>query len=207
MLKKIMLWILSVLTVLSLVFIPAAGAWNLWGLIMALVILIPAAVLFISTFMKTRVISGVISLLGMVFMTVYLTAAGLMEGPGYLFDPTAGSPAAGVWTALALFALAFIICIVRRKRKKKKAEGDRYCPQCGEKLSGSAAFCRRCGCRLDPPGGENGGKKDGGGPGWPRGVAAILCLIVILTGMFGTAVSSGLIDIPFLTELGKVSDA
>lgn len=207
MLKKIMLRILSVLTVLSLVFIPAAGAWNLWGLIMALVILIPAAVLFISTFMKTRVISGVISLLGMVFMTVYLTAAGLMEGPGYLFDPTAGSPAAGVWTALALFALAFIICIVRRKRKKKKAEGDRYCPQCGEKLSGSAAFCRRCGCRLDPPGGENGGKKDGGGPGWPRGVAAILCLIVILTGMFGTAVSSGLIDVPFLTELGKVSDA
>ena len=31
MLKKIMLRILSVLTVLSLVFIPAAGAWNLWG--------------------------------------------------------------------------------------------------------------------------------------------------------------------------------
>ena len=85
-----------------------------------------------------------------------------MEGPGYLFDPTAGSPAAGVWTALALFALAFIICIVRRKRKKKKAEGDRYCPQCGEKLSGSAAFCRRCGCRLDPAGrGERRKKRRG----------------------------------------------
>lgn len=213
--RKIFLRILALFAVSGLAFIPLLNEWNIWGAVYGAVVLTAGVLLFASTFAKRKWITLLLTIVDILAAAALLVVFAVKKSPGYLFEFDSGTLAAGLWAAAFWYSLSLLICVCtsgKSRREKKEMPPDDsgyiFCPRCGERLNAGAAFCKKCGCRMEnggaapvnDPGPENKKKRPGGGKG--RKFGAVFAVILMLCSGFGTAVSTGLVPIGFLSGLG-----
>ncbi len=211
MVRKLLMRVLAVLAALDLVFIPAVEAWDIWGLIYGIVILATAALIFASSFSKRRWPAVMSALLGAAGSVGLMTALAVENGAGNLFDDSERLLIPGAWAALCIYLLALLcaICLPKKRGKNKKdtkKAASVFCPRCGTKLTEKAVFCKNCGYRLSPPEDDGQDKKNipiKKGRGTGKKATAVFILVLFLLSGFGLAASTGVIEVPFLADLGK----
>lgn len=215
MLRKFFLRIMAVVAALTVALIPFSGEWNVEGLLYAAAVLIPAILLFTSSFRERRRLSIVSAIVGIIAIIGYEIYFALENGFIFILDYQRQTLGSGACITLFLFAAALVISISFRGKKEtgekraKNSSGQNemiYCPACGKKNRASAAFCKYCGFRLDAAKLQYKEKKISEIKTGHRGIAAkavavLVSFALLFTGVFGTMAYLGAAEIPLLAGI------
>lgn len=216
MIQKIILRILAAAAALTVTVIPLSGEWNVDGLLYAVCVLIPAALVFAASFAEKRLLKVLAALTGIwagAGLEIYYA---VKYGALFVFDYQKKSIGAGVWPAILLFAAMLLVSLCfgyknrtneNKGKESGRQDGTKFCPVCGKANRASASFCRHCGARMGEDVQES--RKEGkrlAAKGRMRrmigtAAAALAIFALIAASVYGTAAYWGLAEIPVLAGI------